>query len=440
MLFIFLGFVALAAYCVRRHLASRGKRSPAASNKAASSSSAKGRAVVLVEQCVGCATCVPACPEAGAIVMVEQLAVVDRDICIGHGDCVAACPVGAVQLSEGDEAYVVEVPDVDENLQSNVKGLYIAGELGGRGLITNAVNEGKLAAEHIARELASERNRAGDDPELLDVIIVGSGPAGLSAGLEALRSNLRSVILEQGELADTIRKYPRDKLLLAGPLSLPVYGDLWVGDASKESLLWTWESIISSTGVNLKTEHGVERISKNGEEFHVLAAGRTFRTRRVILAIGRRGTPRRLDVPGEDLAKALYDVTEMEVFSSKRVLVVGGGDSAIETALGLANQQATTVSLSYRGAQFGRVQTRLREKLEAAVKAGRVDLLLESQVREIGETSVTLDGKNGPFSLPNDYAIIRIGGNPSSAFLEQTGVRIVRKEKVVAEPETVGVG
>mgnify|MGYP001283953262 CR=1 FL=1 len=383
-------------------------------------------AVVLADQCVGCGACVPVCPEPGAIFMVGKLATVKKDLCKGHGKCVEACPVGGIVLSAGASVHRVEVPDVNATFESNMRGVYVVGELGGRGLIKNAINEAKVAIEHVASELARKRGNVPDD--VFDVLIVGSGPAGLSAGLEALRRKLRYAILEQGALADTIRKYPRAKILLAEPLTVPLYGDLWVADGSKERLLEVWEKIISSTGLDVKTHHRVTRIVREGEWLRVETLEKAFRARHVVLAMGRRGSPRRLGVPGEELGKVIYDVVDMESFAGQRMLVVGGGDSAVESAVGLAKQSGTTVTLSYRGDAFARVKERNRTNLDKAAHCGSVRVMLKSQVLEIRPDSVVMDVEGREEVLSNDTVVVRVGGDPPYKLLEEIGVRIVKKD------------
>ena len=388
-------------------------------------------ATVRADMCVGCGTCAAACPEPGAITLQNKLAIVSRDLCRGHGQCVQACPVGAIALSSGAAVQRVEVPDLDADFQTNVHGLYVVGELGGRGLIKNAVNEGKLAVEQIA---ASQRRcQSNDTAWEYDLVIVGSGPAGLSAALEAERRGLRYLVLEQGTLADTVRKYPRHKLLFAEPLSIPIYGDLWLSDASKESLLRVWETIVQRTGLRIQTGHRVDNVSREGEGFRVTAGEFACVAGQVVLAMGRRGTPRRLGVPGEELEKVLYDVAEMEEFAGRRVLVVGGGDSAIETALGASNQAGSTVHLSYRGDDFNRAKNRNRTKLQAQVERGTITLLLRSEVREIRPDVVVLDCGGETTILPNDDVVIRIGGDAPYAFLRRLGVRLVQKDVPIPE-------
>jgi thioredoxin reductase len=341
--------------------------------------------------------------------------------------------VGAIFLTTGAASQRIEVPLLTSDFQSNVPGIYLVGELGGRGLIKNAINEGKIAVEAIARTLPPGVPREDGDPHAHDVVIVGSGPAGLSAGLEALRLGLRYAILEQGNVADTVRKYPRHKILLAEPVQIPLYGDLWIADSSKETLLQIWETIIANTGLEISPGCTVKNVVRDGQFFRVEAQDRVLRARRVVLAMGRRGTPRRLDIPGEDLDKVFYDIVEMEAFRGQRALVVGGGDSAIESALGLSNQERTQVTLSYRGTSLIRAKERNLAKLRTASASGRISVLLNSTVSAIHQDRVEMLVGGRATTLPNDIVFIRVGGEPPSQFLERLGIRIVKKDIAVED-------
>lgn len=388
-------------------------------------------AVVRADVCVGCGACVPACPIEGAIRLRGKLAVVDKDACRGSGACAEACPVGGIVLTTGAMVHQVEVPDVRKDFQTNIPGVYIVGELGGRGLIKNAINEGKIAAQNVAREL--RRQPRPRRPGTHDLVIVGSGPGGLSAALEAKASGLDCVILEQGTMADSVRKYPRHKLLLAEPVAIPLYGDLWVADAPKETLLRVWETVVSGAGLEIRTNQRVENVTREGSLLRVEGSGFRVLARRVILALGRRGTPRRLGIPGEESEHVFYEIAEMETFRGRRVLVVGGGDSALESAVGLSNQQGTVVTLSHRRATFERAKDRNVAKLQAAEAAGKLRVLRESTVERIDDGTATIRTAGGSETLPCDNVIVRIGGEPPAAFLDRAGIRIVRKELPLEE-------
>jgi thioredoxin reductase len=264
-------------------------------------------------------------------------------------------------------------------------------------------------------------------------VIVGSGPGGLSAALEAKAAGLDCVILEQGTMADSVRKYPRHKLLLAEPVKIPLYGDLWVADAPKETLLQIWETVVRGAGLQVRTDHRVEDVTRQGALLRVEGKGFRLFGRRVILALGRRGTPRRLGVPGEESERVFYEIVEMEAFRGRHVLVVGGGDSALESAVGLSNQDGADVTLSHRGDSFDRAKERNVAKLEAAEAAGRVRVLRGSTLARIDADTVTIRTATGNETIRCDNVIVRVGGEPPTAFLERVGIRTVRKELPLEE-------
>jgi thioredoxin reductase len=209
---------------------------------------------------------------------------------------------------------------------------------------------------------------------------------------------------------------------------MPLYGDLWVADTTKEALLQIWERVVESTGLQVRTGERVENVTHDGECFRIETSAATHRARRVVLAMGRRGSPRKLGVPGEELDKVFYEVIEMEQFAGRKVLVVGGGDSAIECALGLANQDGTEVRLSYRRHEFSRIKPRNQEKLDRALARRAIIPMLGTQLREIRPDVVVFEGDEGVMLVPNDDVMIRIGGDAPYAFLERIGVRIVQKD------------
>jgi len=199
-----------------------------------------------------------------------------------------------------------------------------------------------------------------------------------------------------------------------------------------------WESIIARTGLDVRTGHRVTNVSRANSLIHVETSERVFRARRVVLAMGRRGNPRRLGVPGEELGKVIYDVADMESFAGQRMLVVGGGDSALESAIGLARQPGTTVTLSYRGENFSRAKDRNRTHLEEAVHCGALRVMLNSEVREIGDDEVVVETMGQHEVIPNDIVVVRIGGEPPYTFLEKIGIRIVKKDVPLREEAHAG--
>ncbi|MDP2996117.1 MAG: NAD(P)-binding domain-containing protein [Bryobacterales bacterium] len=363
---------------------------------------------------------------------------------MGCGSCVDACPEkGALTLSHANVAQTLRVPLVDVDFETNVKGLFIAGQLGGMGLIKTAINEGRMALEHVRRRLEAAgvvcRAAGGHDahpeppadPEdgVYDVAIVGAGPAGLSASLAAQQYGISCLTLEQGEAAATIRHYPRHKFLMAEPVEMPLYGSLYIADGAKEALLSVWETIIANTRVRIRTNERVESIRRAGDGglFALATSKSTYEVRNVILALGKRGVPRRLGVPGEDLAKVTYRLIEAEAYENRDILIAGGGDSAIEAALAVSKRGRNRVTLAYRGDDFERARERNQQMLAQREAEGLLRVLRTTQVREILADKVRLSVRNETMELPNDFVIVVIGGESPEDFLRKTGVEIVEK-------------
>ncbi|HSE50332.1 MAG TPA: NAD(P)-binding domain-containing protein [Terriglobales bacterium] len=382
--------------------------------------------VINASLCIGCGSCVHVCPETGTLALDGGKAILSHpERCTGHAKCAEACPTQAITLSFGGVLQTMRVPLVRENFETNIPGVFIVGELCGMGLIKTAINEGKLVVDHLRARLQKAPAPASD--EMYDVAIVGAGPAGLSASLSAQQHGLRYLTLEQGEIAATIRQYPRQKFLMAEPVEIPLYGTLYVGDGTKEALLSVWETIIRNTGVQIRTNEKVLAVERNSAGFHVRTATGDYRARNVVLAMGKRGSPRKLGAPGEELPKVSYRLIEADSYDDLDALVVGGGDSAVEAALALSRSGKNRVTLCHRGDDFPRLRERNREKLEAARAEGRVQIFTGARVTSITAGQVHLDVRGRPLTLPNHLVFVLIGGESPEEFLRKTGIEIVEK-------------
>ncbi|MCF8246483.1 MAG: NAD(P)-binding domain-containing protein [Saprospiraceae bacterium] len=382
--------------------------------------------VIDLGTCIKSGACVEACPEKDIIGIVHgRASLVNAAECVGHGACFHACPVEAISLVIGTEKRGVDLPHVSENFETNVPGIYIAGELGGMGLIKNSVEQGEQAMNSIAQTLTKK----GGDPTgavTYDVVIIGAGPAGISASLTAKRHGLNFLTVEQDSLGGTVFNFPRSKIVMTAPVELPLHGKVKLFDTSKKELLDLWNEALSKNGITIREHTKVEGIQMDGDIFRVMTAkGEEFKTKNVLLAIGRRGSPRKLGVPGEGLEKVAYRLLEPELVIGKNVVVVGGGDSAIEAALSLVVQNS--VVLSYRSDAFSRVKPKNREKLEAAIAAGKIDVKLKSNVVKIDKELVELAETGGTQALKNDLVYIFAGGELPTQFLQKTGVEIKKR-------------
>jgi thioredoxin reductase/ferredoxin len=375
-------------------------------------------------KCMGCGSCVSACPEGDVLGLVAGKAeLVNPTHCIGHSACQAACPFEAITLVFGTEKRGVDIPTVKPNFETNLGGIFIAGELGGMGLIRNAVEQGRQALESISKYPGVGRSPEG----VLDLLIVGAGPAGFAASLGAMERGLKVVTIEQETLGGTVSHFPRGKLVMTAPVKLPVVGTVSFTETTKEALLGFWQDVERKTGVKINYQERLEDIVARDGNYLVKTSRHVYRTRCVLLAIGRRGTPRKLGVPGEDLAKVVYRLIDAGQYAGRRVLVVGGGDSALEAATSIAEQDGAEVTLSYRSGAFSRAKEKNRQKVEQAEAAGRLKVLFNSNVREIGEQRVLLDHEGTELSLPNDAVIISAGGVLPTPFLQKIGIEVETK-------------
>jgi thioredoxin reductase/NAD-dependent dihydropyrimidine dehydrogenase PreA subunit len=372
-------------------------------------------------KCMGAGSCIPACPE-DAIGMIKGKAVfIDPTVCIGHGACMTSCPHGAITLVFGTSKRGMDIPKVNPNFETNVHGIFIAGELGGMGLIRKAATQGAQAMESISKLKGS--NNA------LDVVIVGSGPAGLGASLTAIEQKMRYIVVEQEEaLGGAIFQYPRNKIAMTAPIKLPIIGEVKMTEVSKEQLLEFWQGVIKKTGIKINYHERMEAITKTDKGFIVKTTKNTYETKAVLLALGRRGTPRKLGAPGEDLPKVVYRLIDPEQYRNMHVLVVGGGDSALEAATTIAREPGTTVSISYRSDAFGRGKQKNRDSLNELESQGKLKVMLKSAVKNITPDKVTIDYQGQLVELRNDAIIVCAGGILPTPFLKELGIIVDTKK------------
>lgn len=376
--------------------------------------------------CIGCTNCVAACPEQGAhqvLGMIRKKAhLVGPTNCIGHGACKEVCPVNAITLVFGTSRRGIDIPRVNPDFQTNIPGVFIAGELGGMGLIKNAVEQGRQAMQSIVNLLQTPHQND------LDIVIIGAGPAGLCATLAATEAELKYATVEQEELGGTVAHFPRRKLVMTQPAILPIVGKMDFKEVQKEELIEYWREVEQNTGIAINYGENVEAVepAPNGG-FVVKTSKRNYNTRTVLLSIGRRGSPRKLGVPGEELSKVVYRVIDPAQHRDQHVLVVGGGDSALEAATTIAEEPGTTVTLSYRSDAFSRAKPKNRQRVEEMAAAGRLRVLFSSNVKAIGDGVVEIAHDDTLEEIANDAVVVSAGGILPSAFLRTIGIHVETK-------------
>lgn len=372
--------------------------------------------------CIGCATCTTVCPEGDVLAMIAGKAVIVNGYkCIGHGLCAEACPVGAITMVMATPSMGADMPYLTPENETSILNLFIIGELGGLALIKNAVNQGRDCIDTIGERLANHPHAK--SPDIYDVLIVGAGPAGIAASLRAIEHKLNYITLEQDEIGGTVAKYPRQKLVMTSPVEFPMYGKFKKTELSKENLLAFWDMVLNRADFNVRTGEKVEDIRRSEEGiFTIKSANNEYHARSVVLALGRTGTPRKLGVKGEELPKVMYRLIEADHYVNKKILVVGGGDSAVEAAMGLANQAGNQVTLSYRKETFMRIKERNSQRIEQCMKSGKVKVVFNSSPVEVKPESVVLEVSGQLQEIPNDFVWVFAGGTPPNDFLKKIGV------------------
>jgi putative YpdA family bacillithiol system oxidoreductase len=377
------------------------------------------------DRCTGCEACVTVCPTDVLELKENKSRVARFGDCIQCEQCVSSCPTTALVMHyEGTKPPPIRMPQLDEFYQA-APGLYLVGEAGGKPLVKNASNLGRAVVEHMIKT-GLRPNSYGNGQ--VDVLIIGSGPGGLSAALSCLQRGLSYALIEKDELvASTIARWPKGKECMAEPYDVKCVGLLPVFDSGKDELLAAWRTILDKQRVHVSTRETVEDVQRDTRGwFNVKTNKQVYSAQRVVMAIGTRGKPRKLGVPGEHLPKVTALLTDAAEHRGQRVLVVGGGDSAVEAAIALA-ETAQRVTLSYRGKQLSRCKAKNRQKLDEVVKAGRVVLRFATNVAEISAEAVKLKAGEQYETIANDHVFVCIGGDAPVKWLESVGVKFVEQ-------------
>lgn len=380
------------------------------------------------ELCVGCGGCTNACPEGKILQLINNKSVlVNPTKCVGHGECEIACPMGAINLVFGTKTRGMDIPRVTSSYETNVAGLYIAGELGGMGLIRNAVKQGVLAATNALKKINEEKTVEAQ----YDLLVIGAGPAGLAASLEAINQKKKYLCIDQNTFGGTVYNFPRQKIVMTQPAELPVTGTMKFpsNKVTKEELLAYWNEVREKTGLKISENCCFESLQKLGNgNFEVKTSKETVTAKKVILALGVRGSPRKLGLANEDLPKVTYNLIDAEEYTQQHIVVVGGGNAGVEAAQSLAQGKLlNTVHLLVRGSGFDRCNEDNQKKIFELEKAGRVQIWYNSSIKEIQTKTVAIKKGEEVLELKNDFLFVFAGAEVPFKFLMSLGVNIDKK-------------
>lgn len=376
--------------------------------------------------CAGCGNCVSACPEGKIIQIINAKAVlVTPTKCVGHGECERSCPTGAISLVFGTKTRGMEIPRISTNYETNVPGLYIAGELGGMGLIRNAFKQGNIAATHaIANIKTNEKTDT-------DLLIVGAGPAGLSCGFTAVQMKKSYICIEQNSVGGTVYNFPRQKIVMTHPADVPGVGQMKFkkNKVSKEELLEFFNDARAKTGLKIKEHVRFISVKKEGNIFHAETSAGIITAKKVILCMGVRGSPRKLGLPNEDTEKVAYNLIDPEQYQRKNIAVVGGGNAGVEAAQMLGNSKyQNKVTLLVRGPTFDRCNEENKNIIVKMAEKGLVEILYSTSVTAIDTKTIKIktEGKEEK-EIKNDYLFVFAGAEMPFKFLMSLGVEIEKK-------------
>jgi thioredoxin reductase (NADPH) len=343
------------------------------------------------------------------------------EACCGLTLCEQVCPNGSLVITDGDP--IGDRPRIGDDLQAlDQPGVYLAGDVTGLPLIKNAIAQGARAVEQIQASLPKKHGAP------LDLLIVGAGPAGISAALRAKELGLRFEVLEQATVAHSIQSFPRGKLVFDQPLELPVAGPLWLSECTKEELLAQWTRVIRQERLTIREGERFVSVAREGSTLAIASesgdppTAKSYRAARVLLSIGVRGSPRLLDAPISPSmeSKVFYHLADARSFAGQRCAVVGLGDVAMEAAIALARQPGTKVTVLHRGDDFTRGKARNIDECKRMAAAGQLELVFGATVSAVSDKGVRI----GSREVAVDAVFVMIGSHAATRLLEAAGVKV----------------